>query len=64
MRHGKALNRDRAMIILKLGFAGLFLFALHQFLLEHGGPAGAHVITGAIAFLIVLILGLTRESLV
>ena len=52
------------MIILKLGFAGLFLFALHQFLLEHGGPAGAHVITGAIAFLIVLILGLTRESLV
>jgi hypothetical protein len=52
------------MIILKLGFVGFFLFALHQFLLEHGSPMGAHVITGAMAFILAVIIGLTKESFI
>ncbi|MFI5014050.1 MAG: hypothetical protein ACHQAY_17060 [Hyphomicrobiales bacterium] len=52
------------MIILKLCFAAIFLFALHQFLLGHGSPMGAHVITGAMAFLIAVVIGLTKESFV
>jgi hypothetical protein len=52
------------MIILKLGFAAFFLFALHQFLEIHGGPMGAHVITGALAFVIAIVIGLTKESFI
>jgi hypothetical protein len=52
------------MVILKLGFAALFLFALHEFLLQHGTPMGAHVITGALAFIIVVVIGLTKESFI
>jgi hypothetical protein len=63
-RHGKALKRDQAMVILKLGFAALFLYALHEFLLQHGTPTGAHVITGTLAFLIIIVIGLTKESFI
>ena len=52
------------MTILKLGFAAFFLFALHQFLEANGGPMGAHVITGAMAFVIVVVIGLTKESFI
>jgi len=52
------------MTILKLGFAALFLFLLHRFLSAHGGPTGADVITGAMAFLIVIIIGITKESFI
>jgi len=52
------------MVILKLCFAAIFLFGLHQFLLGHGTPTGAHVITGAMAFLLMVVIGLTKESLV
>jgi hypothetical protein len=52
------------MIILKLGFAALFLYALHEFLRQHGSPTGAHVITGALAFIIAIVIGLTKESFI
>ncbi len=52
------------MTILKLGFAAFFLFALHQFLMTRGDPMGAHVITGAMAFLIAVVIGLTKESFI
>ena len=52
------------MIILKLCFAAIFLFALHQFLLQQGGPTGAHIITGAMAFLLAVVIGLTKESFI
>jgi hypothetical protein len=52
------------MIILKLAFTGLALWGLHEFLLTHGTPFGAHVITGAAAFLLAVIVGVTRESFV
>jgi hypothetical protein len=64
MRHGKARKGDEAMIILKLSFAAFFLFALHQFVEAHGGPMGAHVITGAMAFLIAVVIGLSKESFI
>jgi hypothetical protein len=52
------------MLILKLGFAAMFLYALHEFLLSHGTPMGAHVITGALAFIIAIVVGLTKESFI
>jgi hypothetical protein len=60
----KVQERGRGMTILKLGFAAFFLFALHQFLEANGGPMGAHVITGALAFVIVVVIGLTKESFI
>jgi hypothetical protein len=50
------------MLILKLGFAAVVLLGLHEFLLHHGERMGANIMTGAVAFLILLIIGLTRES--
>jgi hypothetical protein len=52
------------MLILKLGFAALALLGLHETLLHYGDRMGANVITGAVAFLILLIIGLTKESFV
>jgi hypothetical protein len=52
------------LTILKLLVAGITLFGLHGFLAAHGTPAGAHIITGAAAFLLAIIVGVTRESFV
>jgi hypothetical protein len=52
------------MFVLQAGVAAIFLFALHQFLLGHGNPMGADVITGAMAFLLVIVVGLTKDKLV
>ncbi|SDR49983.1 hypothetical protein SAMN05444161_4757 [Rhizobiales bacterium GAS191] len=52
------------MTILKLVCTGLALWGLHQFLLAHGTPMGAHVITGAAGFLLAVIIGLSKESFV
>jgi hypothetical protein len=60
----RALSRECAMLILKLGFAALALLGLHETLLHYGDRMGANVITGAVAFLILLIIGLTKESFV
>ena len=50
------------MTIVKLIFAALFLFALHHFLELRGEPLGAHVITGAMACLIAVVIRLGEES--
>ena len=52
-----------AMTIVKLIFAALFLFALHHVLELRGEPLGAHVITGAMACLIAVVIRLGEESL-
>jgi hypothetical protein len=52
------------MLILKLGFAVMGLLGLHEVLLHHGDEVSADIITGAAAFLILLVIGLTRESFV
>jgi hypothetical protein len=52
------------LTILKLLAAGIALLGLHSFLAAHGTPAGAHIITGAAAFLLAIIIGVTRESFV
>jgi hypothetical protein len=41
------------MLILRLGFAGLFLLTL---------PTGVHLATGALVFLLVLLAGMAVES--
>jgi hypothetical protein len=62
IRHNGRSGGSFAMLILKFGFASVGLLGLHEFLLHHGDRIGANIITGAVAFLILLIIGLTRES--
>jgi hypothetical protein len=52
------------MTILKLSCVVAVLFVFHEVLCAFGTRMGADVLTGAAAFLVVVIIGLTTESFV
>jgi hypothetical protein len=56
--------REVVMMVLKLGFIVAALVVLHEFLAAHGSAMGAHVITGAAAFIVAILFTLIKESFI